>query len=99
MKITKTETRIVFDRTKIGIGDIVEYDRNVWAYAKWYHVKKTKLVGRVCGIVAKVEPDCLWIYERDEFEPTQIRKFGLPVERADEVVIIRRHPLNKDVTE
>ena len=83
---TKNETVTIFDGTKIGIGDIVEYDQSNGILLK----KK-----RVAGIVIKVEEDVLVICEKDWLAPYDTtREFGLPVDRAAEVKVLHRHPAN-----
>lgn len=80
----KIDSVKIFDITKIGVGDIIEYDQSLMA--TW---KKR----RVAGIVTEVKRDYIEICERDCFAPFEsTRKFGFPIERAAEIKIIYRHP-------
>lgn len=84
--ITKTETREIFDRSKIGIGDIIEFGE----YVGW--TSKPKY--RHWAIVSRVDESTVWVHQRDHFENKLETTMGLPVERADDIRIIFRHPLN-----
>lgn len=89
MTITKTETRTIFDRDKIGIGDIVEFTRG-----------RMRLVGpdkkyRLPGLVVDVRDDALLIKTRTLFDEFSIILTEVNVEHADDIRIIYRHPLNE----
>lgn len=84
--ITKTESREIFDRSKIGVGDIIEFSE--------YYGLRNKPRYRHWAIVSRVEDTTVWIHQRDYCEDKLESGIGIPIGRADDIRIIFRHPLN-----
>ncbi|MFD2704695.1 hypothetical protein [Salibacterium lacus] len=91
---TFTKTSEVFDRSKIGVGDIIEFDDTPFVNP-FRRKQKTR---RMAALVTEVEDTTVWISvgERNPDSGTvRIQSaFGLPVSRADEITMIYRHPDN-----
>lgn len=95
MSFTKSETREIFDRSKIGIGDIVEINDHK-REGFWGKLKIT----RVPAIVFKVEDDVLILRLKEDPEFDSSNKyhlggFGIGIERQDEIKMIYRSPYNQ----
>lgn len=87
-EITKNST--IFDRDKIGVGDIVEFDE--------YRIKLFGKIGELShkrvGIVTSVEPETIWIKTQDDYYSNKLEGFGLPIERRDQIKVIYRSYYN-----
>jgi hypothetical protein len=83
------ETRTIFDKNKVYVGDIVE-----WNEYQFNVLFKEKLRFRNVGLVIKFEPETLWVKALGVFDDNQIGEIGLPVERTD-ITVLKRNPLNE----
>ena len=85
-EITKTQTRTIFDRSKIGVGDVVEF----YEYEIRMFTKENKY--RIAGIVRKVEDTTLLVdVRRAVFDDGSIETYGLPVEMAHEIKVLFKY--------
>jgi len=91
-KITKCSE--VYDGSKIGVGDIIEFGE--WSVNPF--AKKPKELYKRVGIVMKVEVDTVWVRSQNTYETHRVEEFGLPVERADEITILYRTHHNRKGT-
>jgi hypothetical protein len=79
----------VFDRGKVGVGDIVEFNE----YSRPL-IGNPKLLYKRVGIVEQVGLETLWVRTQDSHFQNTTEKFGLPVNRANELRMVYRSVLN-----
>ncbi|WP_098408477.1 hypothetical protein [Bacillus sp. CX-1] len=94
MSITKMETREVFDRSKIGEGDVIEF-----AELRFYMLRFRELPNKTVGVVKFVYDESIDVYARsqaDNWEKDHVTEVSIPVERADSIKILYRHPANEN---
>ncbi|MEC0718984.1 hypothetical protein P8882_01685 [Bacillus haynesii] len=99
MSITKMETREVFDRSKVGKGDVVEfseYEFQLLRIPPGYY----DLPNKTIGIVKKVSDQWIEVYARslrkDNPENCVVTKMTVGIGRADSIKILYRHPANEN---
>lgn len=99
MSITKMETREIFDRSKIGKGDVIEfneYEFKLLRIPPGYYDLPTKTV----GVVKRVLEDSIEVYARSLRkgipEDEYVTKMTVGVGHADSIKILYRHPANED---
>lgn len=86
-KLTKNSE--VYDRSKVGVGDIVEFDE--------YGIRlfgNRKFLNKRVGIVTMVEADALWVRTQDNYNTGALEEFGIPVEQAGKVRLVYRSYYN-----
>ena len=86
-KITKNE--VVFDRRKIGVGDVIsfpEHEIKIFGKAVISHDR--------IGIVSRVELDTVWVKTQDDQYNFTLEEFGIPIDRSDEIKLIYRSYYN-----
>lgn len=99
MSITKMETREVFDRSKIGTGDVIEFSEQEFQILRlppgYYY-----LPNKTIGIVKKVSDQSIEVYARSLRkgipEDEYVTKMTVGVGHADSIKILYRHPANED---
>lgn len=84
--ITKTETREIFDRSKIGVGDIIEMTKFGGG------IFGTKPEYRHWAIVSQVDPEYIYVCARRGSGIDD--EYILSVKRAEDIRVIFRHPAN-----
>lgn len=84
--ITKTETREIFDRSKIGVGDIIEINKDGGGFLG------NKTLYRHWAIVQRVGAEVVWIVSRENADNEH--RYGIDIQQADEIRVIFRHPEN-----
>ncbi|MCA1184808.1 hypothetical protein [Bacillus licheniformis] len=99
MSITKMETREVFDRSKIGKGDVIEFSETEFQILRlppgYYY-----LPNKTIGIVKKVSDQSIEVYSRSlkKYDPKSgcVTKMTVGIGRADSIKILYRHPANEN---
>jgi hypothetical protein len=99
MSITKMETREVFDRSKIGKGDVIEFSEQEFRLFKkppgYYD-----LPNKTIGIVKKVSDQFIDVYARSlrkgSTEDGYVTKMTMGIGSADSIKVLYRHPANED---
>jgi hypothetical protein len=89
MSITKQISRTIYDNSKIGVGDVIEFNE----YTSTVFTKP-KVSHRVAGVVTSVEELTIWVSARGGMTDHKVGNFGLPVERCEEITVIHRHHFN-----
>lgn len=99
MSITKMETREIFDRSKIGKGDVIEFSEQEFRLFRkppgYYD-----LPNKTIGVVKKVSDQSIEVYARSLRkgipEDEYVTKMTVRVGHADSIKILYRHPANED---
>jgi hypothetical protein len=86
--LTKEETRVIFDKGKIGAGDIVELE----TYEKDSLFSKEFI--KVCGIVRAVYKDELRLSMREPRTCEVWDNFVIGVKHSDRLKVLWKHPEN-----
>lgn len=97
MIITKMETKEVFDRSKIGKGDIIEFSE--LGYRLFKKPRNYDLPTKTVGIVSQVLDEDIAVYARSQsssWDKNYVTEVFVPIERADSIKILYRHPANED---
>ncbi|MFZ7768176.1 hypothetical protein [Bacillus licheniformis] len=97
--ITKTETRTIFDRSKIGEGDIIEFSEYEFRLLKlppgYYDLPK-----KTVGVVKRVSDQHIEVYARslmkDNPENGYVTEMSVGIGRADSIKILYCHPANEN---
>jgi hypothetical protein len=83
-----TKSSAIFDRSKVGPGDIIEFSQ----YSDVSLFGKPKLLYKRVGIVERVEPETIWIHSQD---PSFVLDcFGIPVDRAEDLRMVYKSYYN-----
>lgn len=97
MIITKMETREVFDRSKIGEGDVIEFSELGFRLFRKPHYYE--LPTKTIGVVKYVLDEDIAVYARSQLPSwgnNHVTDIFVPIERADSIKILYRHPANED---
>ena len=97
MTVTKTETRTVFDRSKIGKGDIIEFTE--LGFRLFRKPQSYKIPTKTIGVVKYVFDDAVNVYARSQSsnsEKDRVTEVSVPIGLADTIQVIHRHPANEN---
>lgn len=99
MSITKMETREIFDRSKIGKGDVIEFSEQESRFFR-KPLGYYDLPNKTIGIVKRVSDQWINVYARslrkDNPENGYLTEMTVGIDRADSIKILYRHPANED---
>lgn len=96
MTVTKMETRKVFDRSKIGKGDIIEFSELGFRLFRKPH--SYELPTKTIGVVKYVFDEDIAVYARNQspnWENNHVTEVSVPIGLADSIKILYRHPANE----
>lgn len=91
------ETREVFDRSKIGKGDIIEFSE--LGYRLFKKPRNYELPTKTIGVVKYVFDEDIAVYARSQlpnWENNHVTEVSVPIGLADSIKILYRHPANED---
>lgn len=97
MTVTKMETRKVFDRSKIGKGDIIEFTELGFRLFRKPH--SYEIPTKTIGVVKYVHDQDVAVYARSQaanWENNRVTEISVPIGRADSIKILYRHPANEN---
>lgn len=97
-KFTKERKDIVYDRSKIGVGDIIEFNAYTPIVLPFM---KEKVEFKRAGIVTEVSPEYVVVRTQSQFreDSRRLEDVGIPVERAEELRMIHRAHYNQKEAE
>ncbi|MED4579094.1 hypothetical protein P9480_10060 [Bacillus atrophaeus] len=97
MTITKTETRTVFDRSKIGKGDVIEFTELGFRNSR--NPNSHRISTKTVGVVKYVHDEDVVVYARsqsEKWETNHVTEVSVPIGLADTIQVIHRHPANEN---
>ncbi|ARV43486.1 hypothetical protein BCV50_00050 [Bacillus subtilis] len=97
MTITKTETRKVFDRSKIGKGDVIEFTE--LGFRLFRKPQSYRIATKTVGVVKYVHDEDVVVYARsqsEKWETNHVTEVSVPIGLADTIQVIHRHPANEN---
>ena len=97
MSITKMETRKVFDRSKIGKGDVIEFTE--LGFRRFRKPQSYRISTKTVGVVKYVYDEDVVVYARsqsEKWETNHVTEVSVPIGLADTIQVIHRHPANEN---